>query len=94
MIDELPALRRAALHRRSRGAAVPARLQRAAGAGAAGLAFGPVLTWAAAGGAGGAAATAPDNLYMIGTFRLAPGQALVLDFEPPETRYWSVALES
>ncbi|MEB3968960.1 DUF1214 domain-containing protein [Mycobacterium ulcerans] len=42
----------------------------------------------------GAADTTPDNLYMIGTFRLAPGQALVLDFEPPETRYWSVALES
>jgi hypothetical protein len=27
----------------------------------------------------GAADTTPDNLYMIGTFRLEPDQALVLD---------------
>ena len=42
----------------------------------------------------GAADTTPDNLYMIGTFRLAPGEALVLDLEPPDTRYWSVTLEN
>jgi hypothetical protein len=42
----------------------------------------------------GAADTTPDNLYMIGTFRLEPDQALVLDLEPPDTRYWSVTLEN
>ena len=42
----------------------------------------------------GAADTTPDNLYMMGTFRLEPGEALVLDIEPPDTRYWNVTLEN
>ncbi len=42
----------------------------------------------------GAADTTPDNLYMMGTFRLEPGQALVLDIDPPDTRYWNVTLEN
>jgi hypothetical protein len=42
----------------------------------------------------GAADTTPDNLYMMGTFRLEPGQALVLDIEPTDTRYWNVTLEN
>jgi hypothetical protein len=42
----------------------------------------------------GAADTTPDNLYMIGTFRLAEGESLVVDIEPPDTRYWSVTLEN
>ncbi len=42
----------------------------------------------------GAADTTPDNLYMIGTFRLDPDQALVLDIVPPTTRYWNVTLEN
>ncbi len=42
----------------------------------------------------GAADTTPDNLYMMGTFRLDAGQALVLDLEPPDTRYWNVTLEN
>ena len=42
----------------------------------------------------GAADTTPDNLYMIGTFRLQPGEALELEIEPPDTRYWSVTLEN
>jgi hypothetical protein len=42
----------------------------------------------------GAADTTPDNLYMIGTFRLEPGERLLLDVEPPDTRYWSVTLEN
>lgn len=42
----------------------------------------------------GAADTTPDNLYMLGTFRLEPGQALVLDITPPDTRFWNVTLES
>jgi hypothetical protein len=42
----------------------------------------------------GAADTTPDNLYMIGTFRLAPGEHLWLDLAPPATRYWSVTVEN
>jgi hypothetical protein len=42
----------------------------------------------------GAADSTPDNLYMIGTFRLAPDEALVIELEPPDTRYWSVTLEN
>ena len=42
----------------------------------------------------GAADTTPDNLYMMGTFRLAPDEALVIDIEPPVSRYWSVTLEN
>jgi hypothetical protein len=42
----------------------------------------------------GAADTTPDNLYMIGTFRLDDGEALVIDVEPPDTRYWNVTVES
>jgi Protein of unknown function (DUF1214) len=42
----------------------------------------------------GSADTTPDNLYMLGTFRLAPDEALVIELEPPATRYWSVTLEN
>jgi hypothetical protein len=42
----------------------------------------------------GAADTTPDNLYMIGTFALGPDETLLLEFTPPETRYWNVTLES
>ena len=38
--------------------------------------------------------TTPDNLYMLGLFDLETDQALVLDIEPPDTRYWSITLES
>ncbi len=42
----------------------------------------------------GSADTTPDNLYMIGTFRLMPHQSLLLEFTPPDTRYWNVTLEN
>ena len=42
----------------------------------------------------GEAETTPDNLYMMGTFRLAPDEALVIDLVPPDTRYWSVTVEN
>ena len=42
----------------------------------------------------GAADTTPDNLYMIGTFRLDPDQALIIDMVPPDTRWWSVTVEN
>jgi hypothetical protein len=42
----------------------------------------------------GDADTTPDNLYMIGTFRLASSETLRLTIEPPASRYWSVTLEN
>jgi hypothetical protein len=42
----------------------------------------------------GAADTTPDNLYMIGTFAISPEESLILEFKPPETRYWNVTLEN
>ncbi len=42
----------------------------------------------------GSADTTPDNLYMIGSFALEPDETLVLEFPPPDTRYWNVTLES
>jgi hypothetical protein len=42
----------------------------------------------------GSADTTPDNLYMIGTFGLEPDESLVLEFRPPDTRYWNITLES
>jgi len=38
--------------------------------------------------------TTPDNLYMLGTFRLAEGEALAVTFTPPGNRYWSVTVEN
>jgi len=42
----------------------------------------------------GEADTTPDNLYMMGTIRLADDESLVLEFRPPDTRYWNVTLEN
>ncbi|MEV0669656.1 DUF1214 domain-containing protein [Mycobacterium sp. NPDC050441] len=42
----------------------------------------------------GSADTTPDNLYMIGTFDLADDETLLLEFTPPDTRYWNVTLEN
>ena len=42
----------------------------------------------------GAENTTPDNLYLLGTFRLEPGEFLLLEFTPPATRYWSVTVEN
>ena len=38
--------------------------------------------------------TTPDNLYMLGTFRLDEGEWLAVEFAPPGTRYWSVTVEN
>ena len=38
--------------------------------------------------------TTPDNLYVLGTFRLAADEALVVEFTPPGTRYWNVSVEN
>lgn len=42
----------------------------------------------------GGADTTPDNLYMMGSFELGPGESLLLEIDPPATRYWNVTLES
>jgi hypothetical protein len=42
----------------------------------------------------GEADTTPDNLYMIGTFGLADDETLLLEFAPPDSRYWNVTLEN
>ncbi len=38
--------------------------------------------------------TTPDNLYVLGTFRLADDEALTIEFAPPATRYWNVSVEN
>ena len=38
--------------------------------------------------------TTPDNLYMLGTFRLGEGEVLAVEFTPPGNRYWSVTVEN
>jgi hypothetical protein len=38
--------------------------------------------------------TTPDNLYMLGTFRLEEDEVLALEFTPPGNRYWSVTVEN
>jgi hypothetical protein len=38
--------------------------------------------------------TTPDNLYMLGTFRLDDDEVLMLEFVPPAGRYWSIAVEN
>lgn len=42
----------------------------------------------------GSADTTPDNLYMIGTFGLDEDETLLLEFAPPDTRYWNITLEN
>jgi len=42
----------------------------------------------------GAENTTPDNLYMLGTFRLGEGELLAVTFTPPGNRYWSVTVEN
>ena len=51
-----------------------------------------LLTVAAA--ALGGENTTPDNLYVLGTFRLAEDEALTIEFTPPGTRYWNVSIEN
>jgi len=40
----------------------------------------------------GAADTTPDNTYMLGLYDVQPGQALVIDVTPPDTRYWNLTI--
>ena len=36
----------------------------------------------------------PDNLYMIGSYRVGRDEALIIEVTPPDTRYWNIALET
>jgi hypothetical protein len=42
----------------------------------------------------GGSISSPDNLYMIGSFEVAGDQALIIEVQPPQTRYWNIALET
>ena len=42
----------------------------------------------------GGTISSPDNLYMIGSFDVARDEALIIEVEPPQTRYWNIALET
>lgn len=42
----------------------------------------------------GAADSTPDNTYMIGVYDLDRDQALVVDVQPPKTRYWNFTVEN
>jgi hypothetical protein len=38
--------------------------------------------------------TTPDNLYVLGTWRLDPGEALVIDVAPPDVRFWNLVVSN
>jgi len=42
----------------------------------------------------GGAISGNDNLYMIGSYQLADDEVLLMRVQPPDTRYWNIALES
>jgi hypothetical protein len=42
----------------------------------------------------GGSISTPDNLYMIASFDVSRGEALIVEVEPPDTRYWNIALET
>ena len=42
----------------------------------------------------GGAISGNDNLYMIGSYQLAEDEVLLMRVQPPDTRYWNIALES
>jgi hypothetical protein len=42
----------------------------------------------------GGSISTPDNLYMIGSFEVAKDESLIVEVQPPKTRYWNIALET
>jgi hypothetical protein len=42
----------------------------------------------------GADISGSDNLYMIGTYQIATDEALIIETNPLDVRYWSLAIES
>jgi hypothetical protein len=42
----------------------------------------------------GADISSSDNLYMIGTYAISQDEALIVELEPLDVRYWNLAIES
>ena len=42
----------------------------------------------------GGAISGADNLYMIGSYQIEDDEALIVEIEPPDSRYWNLTLES
>lgn len=42
----------------------------------------------------GGTISGPDNLYMLGSYRVSDNEALIVEVEPPQTRYWNIALST
>ena len=42
----------------------------------------------------GGAISGADNLYMIGSYQIEDDEALIVNVQPPDTRYWNLTLES
>jgi len=42
----------------------------------------------------GAEISGSDNLYMIGTYRIEPDEALIVEVAPLDVRYWNFAIEN
>jgi hypothetical protein len=42
----------------------------------------------------GGSISTPDNLYMIASFEVGRDEALIVEVDPPDTRYWNIALET
>ena len=42
----------------------------------------------------GGAISGADNLYMIGSYQIADDEALIVEVEPPDSRYWNLTLEN
>jgi hypothetical protein len=42
----------------------------------------------------GGAISGADNLYMIGSYQIGDDEALIVEVQPPDTRYWNITLEN
>ncbi len=42
----------------------------------------------------GAAISGSDNLYMLGSYQIEPDEALLIETQPLDVRYWNLAVES
>ena len=42
----------------------------------------------------GGAISGADNLYMIGSYQIGDDEALIVEVQPPDTRYWNLTLEN
>ena len=42
----------------------------------------------------GADISSPDNLYLIGTYAIGPEEALIVEVDPLDVRFWNFAIEN